>query len=53
MNFSFQEDGSASLSVQFDSSREAAYYLKSLSTADFIVKAELLTIKQRRSKVIR
>ena len=45
MNFSFQEDGAASLSVQFDSSREAAYYLKSLSTADFIVKAELLTIQ--------
>ena len=45
MNFSFQEDGSASLSVQFDSSREAAFYLKSLSAAAFIDKADLVNIQ--------
>ena len=44
MDFSFQEDGAVSLSVQFDSAREAAYYLKSLSKATFIKQADLLNI---------
>jgi type IV pilus assembly protein PilN len=45
MDFSFQNNGSATLSVQFDSSREAAFYLKSLSTSAFIDKAELVNIQ--------
>lgn len=50
MDFSFQDDGSASLSVQFDSAREAAYYLKNLSKATFIKQADLLNIKTETPK---
>lgn len=45
MNFAFQNDGAAALSVQFDSTRESAFYLKSLSKADFIKNVELVNIQ--------
>lgn len=45
MDFAFQNDGVASLSVQFDSTRESAFYLTSLSKADFIKNAELVNIQ--------
>lgn len=45
MNFDYKEDGSASLSVQFDSARQAAYYLKSLSNAAFVKQVDLLNIQ--------
>ncbi|RID88170.1 hypothetical protein D1953_04770 [Peribacillus asahii] len=44
MNFSFAEGKTADLSIQFDSSREAAFYLKSLQNSSYIDEAELLSI---------
>ncbi|MEH6947668.1 hypothetical protein V7068_11475 [Bacillus sp. JJ634] len=45
MNFSFAEGKTADLSIQFDSSREAAFYLKSLQNSSYIDEAELLSIE--------
>ena len=45
MNFSFAEGKTADLSIQFDSSREAAFYLKSLQNSPYINEAELLSIE--------
>ncbi|USK58970.1 PilN domain-containing protein [Peribacillus asahii] len=45
MNFSFAEGKTADLSIQFDSSREAAFYLKSLQNSPYIDEAELLSIE--------
>ncbi|MFB5282212.1 PilN domain-containing protein [Peribacillus sp. Hz7] len=45
MNFSFAEGRTANLSIQFDSSREAAFYLKSLQNSSYIDEAELLSIE--------
>ncbi|USK69379.1 PilN domain-containing protein [Peribacillus asahii] len=45
MNFSFAEGKTADLSIQFDSSREAAFYLKSLQNSPYIEEAELLSIE--------
>ncbi|WP_335869186.1 PilN domain-containing protein [Bacillus sp. 2205SS5-2] len=39
--FSYQEDGTISLNVQFDSSREAAYYLSDLKQSNWISSATL------------
>jgi type IV pilus assembly protein PilN len=44
MNFSYEEAGTIHLTVQFDTSREAAYYLKSLSDAEFVAEAHLASL---------
>ncbi|PLT32394.1 hypothetical protein [Bacillus sp. V5-8f] len=45
LTFSFTDNGEVQLSVQFDSSRQAAYFLKSLSDSNLINQATLLDIK--------
>jgi type IV pilus assembly protein PilN len=42
---SYAADGTVAISVQFDTSREAAYYLNSLLTSEQILKANLLSIQ--------
>ncbi len=44
MNFSYAEDGTVNVTVQFDTSEEAAYYLKLLSDADFVTDVQLKSI---------
>jgi type IV pilus assembly protein PilN len=44
MNFSYAEDGTVNVAVQFDTSEEAAYYLKLLSDADFVTDVQLKSI---------
>ncbi|MFJ7974743.1 PilN domain-containing protein [Peribacillus sp. NPDC096379] len=44
VDFSYQEDGAVQLTVRFDSSREAAYYLKSISNSAIISGAKLQTL---------
>lgn len=43
-NFSFEATGSATLSIQFDSTKQAADFLHNLQTSAFIKKAELQSI---------
>jgi type IV pilus assembly protein PilN len=42
LQFSYEDKGKAQLSVQFDSSRQAAYYLKSLSDSKYIEEAKFV-----------
>ncbi|RAK21383.1 type IV pilus assembly protein PilN [Anoxybacillus vitaminiphilus] len=53
MNFSYEEAGSIQLTVQFDTSREAAYYLKALSDAEFVAEAYLasLTVEEKKDYI--
>ncbi|OAT74856.1 fimbrial protein [Parageobacillus thermoglucosidasius] len=44
MNFSYAEDGTVTVSVQFDTSEEAAYYLKRLSEAKFVADVQLKSL---------
>jgi type IV pilus assembly protein PilN len=44
MNFAYEEAGTIHLTVQFDTSREAAYYLKALSDAEFVAEAHLTSL---------
>lgn len=44
MNFSYAEDGTVTVSVQFDTSEQAAYYLKRLSDAKFIADVQLKSL---------
>jgi type IV pilus assembly protein PilN len=44
MNFSYSEDGTVNVKVQFDTSEEAAYYLKLLSDADFVKDVQLKSL---------
>ncbi|MFD1736028.1 PilN domain-containing protein [Bacillus salitolerans] len=44
LNFSYTDDGSVNLTVQFDTSREAAYYLKSLKDSEFIDTVNLTSL---------
>jgi type IV pilus assembly protein PilN len=44
MNFSYAEDGAVSVTVQFDTSEEAAYYLKLLSDAEFVSDVQLRSV---------
>jgi type IV pilus assembly protein PilN len=44
MNFSYAEDGTVTVSVQFDTSEQAAYYLKRLSDAKFIADVKLKSL---------
>jgi type IV pilus assembly protein PilN len=44
MNFSYAEDGTVTVSVQFDTSEEAAYYLKRLSDAKFVADVQLKSL---------
>uniref|UniRef100_C5D5I2 Fimbrial assembly family protein n=1 Tax=Geobacillus sp. (strain WCH70) TaxID=471223 RepID=C5D5I2_GEOSW len=44
MNFSYAEDGTVTVSVQFDTSEQAAYYLKRLSDAKFIANVQLKSL---------
>jgi type IV pilus assembly protein PilN len=44
MNFSYTEDGTVTVSVQFDTSEQAAYYLKRLSDAKFIADVQLKSL---------
>lgn len=44
MSFSYSEDGTVTVSVQFDTSEEAAYYLKRLSDAKFIADVQLKSV---------
>ncbi|WP_108669439.1 hypothetical protein [Peribacillus acanthi] len=44
LNFSYQDSGDAQLTIQFDSSRESAFYLKRLEESTFIKEATLLSI---------
>lgn len=46
--FSYQESGNVQLSVQFDSSRDAAFFLKSMQESEFIQNANLLSITTER-----
>ncbi|MGE8078442.1 hypothetical protein [Peribacillus loiseleuriae] len=50
VDFSYKEDGTVQLTVQFDSSREAAYYLKSISSSSIISAAKLLTLSTEKLK---
>ena len=43
-SFAYTEDGTVSLTVQFDSSREAAYFLSSLKGSDWIEDASLSSL---------
>ncbi|WP_163101785.1 hypothetical protein [Peribacillus alkalitolerans] len=44
LNFSYQDSGDAQLTIQFDSSRESAFYLKRLEDSKLIKEATLLSI---------
>jgi type IV pilus assembly protein PilN len=44
LNFSYQDSGDAQLTIQFDSSRESAFYLKRLEESTLIKEATLLSI---------
>jgi type IV pilus assembly protein PilN len=50
MSFSYAEDGTVSVTVQFDTSEEAAYYLKSLSDADFVTEVQLKSLTTMEDK---
>lgn len=50
VDFSYKEDGIVQLTVQFDSSREAAYYLKSISNSAIISGAKLQTLSTEKLK---
>lgn len=43
-SFSFEDSGDVQLTIQFDSSREAAFFLKSLEDSPFVSRAQLLKI---------
>ena len=43
-NFAYNDDGSINLSIQFDSSREAAFYLTKLTESEWINEAKLTGI---------
>ena len=43
--FSYSLDGTISITVQFDTNREVAYYLKSLTNSEFLLEATLLGIQ--------
>ncbi|ANB56241.1 fimbrial assembly family protein [Anoxybacillus sp. B7M1] len=44
MNFSYAEDTTVSITVQFDTSEDAAYYLKRLSDAPFVANVQLKSV---------
>jgi type IV pilus assembly protein PilN len=44
MNFAYEEAGTINLTVQFDTRREAAYYLKALSDAEFVAEAHIVSL---------
>jgi type IV pilus assembly protein PilN len=44
LNFNYNDAGNVNLTVQFDTSREAAYYLKSLKDSEFIEDVNLSSI---------
>lgn len=44
LNFNYNDDGKVYLTVQFDTSREVAYYLKGLKDSEFIKSVELSNI---------
>jgi type IV pilus assembly protein PilN len=48
LSFSYQESGNVQLSVQFDSSRDAAFFFKSMQESEFIQNANLLSITTER-----
>lgn len=48
LSFSYQESGNVQLSVQFDSSRDAAFFLKGMQESEFIQDANLLSITTER-----
>ncbi|QPA30235.1 PilN domain-containing protein [Thermaerobacillus caldiproteolyticus] len=50
MNFSYAENGTVSVTVQFDTSEEAAYYLKRLSDADFVADVQLKSLTTAEEK---
>jgi type IV pilus assembly protein PilN len=50
MSFSYAEDGTVSVTVQFDTSEEAAYFLKSLSDADFVTEVQLKSLTTMEDK---
>lgn len=50
MNFSYAENGTISVTVQFDTSEEAAYYLKRLSDADFVADVQLKSLTTAEEK---
>jgi type IV pilus assembly protein PilN len=43
-NYSYRQDGKVGLTVQFDTSREAAYYLNWLKESDWIAEANILSL---------
>lgn len=44
MAFSYEDTGAVQLTIQFDTSREAAYYLRSLEDSEYVKEASLLSI---------
>jgi type IV pilus assembly protein PilN len=50
MSFSYAEDGAVNVTVQFDTSEEAAYYLKLLSDADFVTDVQLKSLATMKEK---
>lgn len=44
MNFSYTEDGAVKITVQFDTSEDAAYYLKRLEASAFIADVQLKSV---------
>jgi type IV pilus assembly protein PilN len=44
LNFNYTDEGTVNTLVQFDTSREAAYYLKSLKDSEFIEKVNLTSL---------
>jgi type IV pilus assembly protein PilN len=43
-NYSYSQDGKVGLTVQFDTSREAAYYLNWLKESDWVAEANILSL---------
>jgi type IV pilus assembly protein PilN len=50
MSFSYAEDGTVNVTVQFDTSEEAAYYLKLLSDTDFVTDVQLKSLTTMEEK---